>query len=468
MAILALNDESPSGQVYPPLSCPQTVPSGYDGSLLMADSTNPLGVSWGPTMTNPLPVYIDSLGIPLSDSFGRVRMSQPFTLFDSSHRYADNSLWSSGLSVGGSSTFNSNEGLIDLSVTTSANSEVVRETLRVFPYLPGKSLLVMNTFVMNSPKANLRQRVGYFGSSNGFYLELGSNSQSLCFVKRSSVTGSPVETRVTQQGGIYGSSDTGWNIDKMDGSGPSGLSLNITKSQILYMDLEWLGVGTVIMGFVINRRLIPCHAFNHANIESTTYITTASLPLRYEIKNTAATTSSSTLKQICSTVISEGGYELRGSQQAIGVPITSPKVLTVAGTLYPLVSLRLKSDRLDSIAIVSALSLMGLGNNEKYQWALLGNPSLSGGTWNSTTPDSSVEYSLDASSVSGGRALAFGYFSSSNQGSPTIEINKSSLFSMQLERNSLTSTPYPIVLAIAGSNASQSVYASLDWEEISR
>jgi hypothetical protein len=82
--------------------------------------------------------------------------------------------------------------------------------------------------------------------------------------------------------------------------------------------------------------------------------------------------------------------------------------------------------------------------------------------------NSAVEYSLDGTGVSGGRVLASGYFSSSNQGSPSIDILKEALFAFQLERNGLTGTPYEVALAVSGANNSQSVFGSIDWEEVSR
>jgi hypothetical protein len=48
---------------------------------------------------------------------------------------------------------------------------------------------------------------------------------------------------------------TNWNIDKLDGTGISGITLDISKAQILWMDIEWLGLGTVRIGFVINGNL---------------------------------------------------------------------------------------------------------------------------------------------------------------------------------------------------------------------
>jgi phage protein U len=319
----------------------------------------------------------------------------------------------------------------------------------------------MNTFVFNAAKTNLRQRVGYFGAQNGIYLEL--DGTSLSFVQRSSVSGSLDETKVAQ---------ADWNLDPLDGTGPSLLTLDISKAQIFWMDIEWLGVGSVRCGFVIDGKMIHCHSFHHANLITSTYITTASLPLRYEIKNTGITDSSSTLKQICSTVISEGGYELRGTQQSIGTEITAGKTLTTKGTFYPVVALRLKSspDRLDAIAVLTAISLLGTGNGVNYKWRVVQNCTVSGGTWTSAGTNSSVEYSLDSTAVdqTNSRTLASGFLNSSNQGSPTLNILKEALFTFQLERNGLTSTPSVIALIVTADTDTSKVYGSLDWEEISR
>jgi hypothetical protein len=394
------------------------------------------------------------------DAFGRLRVSNPLTLFDSSHRYNDNNLWSTLTATSGSATFNSNEGLVDLIVTSASGSSVIRETTKVFSYQPGKSLLVMNTFVMEPAKTNLRQRVGYYGEKNGIYLELDDNV--LSFVERSSVTGVTENNIITR---------SNWNGDKLDGTGESGLTLDITKAQILWMDIEWLGLGTVRVGFIINGKFIVCHSFNHANIINSTYITTASLPLRYEITNKGITSGSSTLKQICSTVISEGGYELRGLQQAIGTAITAPKTLTTAGTFYPVVTIRLKSspNRLDGIVILTAMSIMGLGTGI-YEWRLIASGTTSGGTgiWVSAGANSAVEYKLDATAITGGRILGQGYLTSSAQGSSSVDILKEALFKFQLERDGLTNTPYELTLAVSASTDTELVHGSVDWEEISR
>ncbi len=394
------------------------------------------------------------------DAFGRLRISQPLTLFDSSHRYRDNNLWSS-LIVGAGSTvgFVTTQGLVHIGIGTTAGCSIIRETTKVFSYQPGKSLEVMNTFVMNSKKTNLRQRVGYFGEDNGVYFEVDDNTVN--FVERSIVSGITSETRVPQ---------SSWLYDKMDGTGPSGYVLDTSQAQIFWMDIEWLGVGTVRVGFVIDGQFIHCHSFHHANKIQSTYITTGSLPLRYEIANTGITTSSSLLKQICSTVISEGGYELRGLQQAVGTAITSPVGLTTSSSFYNVVSIRLKSnpDRLDAIVILTALSLLGSTNNANYNWQVRASGVSAGGTWVSAGADSAVEYKLDGSTYSGGRTLASGFFNSSQQGSTPVDILKEALFKFQLERDGLTKTPYELSLVCTSDTAGANVFASIDWEEISR
>jgi hypothetical protein len=404
----------------------------------------------------------------LTDAFGRLRVVQPFTLFDSSHRFSDNGLWVTSNTAGNSSfAFVENQSTIDMSVGTTANAEVIRETTKVFSYQPGKSLLIMSTFAMHPPKANVRQRVGYFGDSNGIYLE--NDGTTNYFVLRSNTSSTVTETRIAQ---------SDWNVDRFDGTGYSSqfggtdhaAGLNLGKTNIFWMDIEWLGVGDVRCGFVVDGKMLPGHVFHNDNRNLVPYITTASLPLRYEIKNTGVTVSNSTLSQICSTVISEGGYELAGAQQGIAIPVTAPVSLTTAGTYYPVISMRLKTtpNRLDAIVILTALSILGITNNAYYNWQVRASGVTSGGTWTDGGLGGAVEYKLNGTGVTGGRILASGFTAATNQSSSAIDILKEALFKFQLERNALSNTPYEITLVAAGSTNGAQIYASMDWEEITR
>lgn len=427
----------------------------YDVVKVQTCSGQPLEVTTATTK----PVQITTAGTPASDAFGRTRISSPFTLFDSSHRYQDNGLWATATGVSSDATFSANEGLVNLNVPTTSGAYVKRETQQVFSYQPGKSLLVMSTFVMEPAKDNLRQRIGYYNDANGLFIQL--NGSTLSFVERSSVTGAATETSVNQ---------ASWNIDPMDGTGSSGITLDITKAQILWMDIEWLGLGTVRMGFVIDGEFIHCHSFHHANLITSTYITTASLPLRYEIENLNTTASISTLKQICSTVLSEGGYELRGDQRSVGTAIASPRNLALTGIDYPVVSIRLKTspNRLDAIVIPTAANILGVGNNAYFEWRLQQGGTITGGTWTSVATDSAVEYNITGTSISGGDTLAKGYISSTTQSTNPIDILKAALFQFQLRRNGFTGTPELFTITLQTKVAGDDAYASIDFEEISR
>lgn len=394
------------------------------------------------------------------DAFGRARSSQPVTLFDSANRYFDNGTTSFANNAGGNTSFAANTSTLDMSVNTTSGSYVYRETNRVFAYQPGKSLQILQTFVMNPAKAGLRQRVGYFGTDNGFFLERDGAS-TVQFVKRSKVTGSIVDTPVTQ---------ANWNLDKMNGTGPSALTLNLDNPQIMFIDIEWLGVGSVRMGFIIDGKMIPCHTFHHANLNSSpkgAYMQTACLPIRYEIENTALTASASTFKITCATVISEGGYELRGRSRTVGTPITTAYSLATAGTYYPIASLRANTTNYaDAIAALRDISISPVSTGF-YHWKIVSGGTVTGGTWAATDSSSVIQYNVNATSftATGSVDLASGFLASTNQSNPSVQL-EGDPFRFQLERNSFTSTPVPLTLLLTCNAATTTAYASLTWTEV--
>jgi len=391
-----------------------------------------------------------------TDAFGRARMTTPFTLFESQHRYLENSKWNTDTATGGATTHVPAESVVNMAVTTTSGSRVYRETKRVFAYQPGKSLLIMTTFAMAAPKTNLRQRVGYFSALDGIYLENDGTYNYI--VLRSQSLGTT--TRIRQDA---------WNADRFDGTGSSGRNINVSKTQILWMDIEWLGVGDIRVGFVVDGGFVLAHTFHNDNEQTTTYMTTAILPIRYEIENTGTTASASTMKQICSTVISEGGFELSGFQHVAGTPITSSYTLTTAGTYYPVVSLRLKSTTLDDIVILSAISLLGSSSaGVNYNWKIVNADTVTGGTWVSGGSSSSVEYNITGTATTSGDVVASGFVSAGTQSSQAIDISKASLFKFQLERNSFTSAPSTLTLIVSADTNTSKVYGSMDWEEITR
>jgi len=420
------------------------------------------------SQTNPLPVSISSGAfsnniVPISfapgtsDAFGRLRVSNPFTLFDSQHRYQINDKWNYQTTTGGSTSYDINGSLVNLNTSLVSGAQVIAETKRVMPYQPGKSLLVYSTFTMSSAQNNLRQRIGYFGEQNGIYFEV--DGTSINFVKRSYISGGVVETKATRLGEI------GWNIDSLDGNGPSGYNIsNYNSSLIFFIEIEWLGVGDVRVGFVLNGAYVPCHVFRHTPAGrspiSGTYMTTACLPLRAEITNKGPITNSGNLKQICNSVISEGGYE--GFSRRYNVDLgTNEKNLANADQLYPVISIRLASGRLDSIVVPSNLNAIATAN-QNIQYRIILNPTLVGASWQ-THYQGNVQYDTSATSLTSGSGtnIIGGYVNKQN----SLDITSINQFNFQIGRL-LNGTSEVLTVAMAGTSANTKLLADLSWYEI--
>jgi hypothetical protein len=362
-----------------------------------ADPTNPVNVTFPPTAT---------------DAFGRLQVSNPYTLFDSQNRYAADNQFNTATTGTGTTSFLSNEAAVKMEVTSGGAGSVIRQSYRSMPYQPGKGLLVLATFVMDSNNSvNLTQRVGYYNDQNGVFFQRIDGTFS--FVLRSYVTGSVSDARTVNQ--------SSWNGDKLDGTGPSGLTLDPTKAQILWMDFEWLGVGSVRCGFIINGVFILCHTFNNANEITSVYMTTAILPMRYEIVSTTAIAAS--LKQICCTVISEGGYE-QASIDHVARRTSIFNNIDTAANFYPIVSIRLASGRLGAVVLPNRIQFQPT-TLQNYEIALIKNPTLTGATWAATVPsDSNVEYDVAATAISAaGTIVQTGYIANTGGGGQTSTLS---------------------------------------------
>lgn len=400
-----------------------------------------------------------------TDAFGRLRVSEPLTLFDSFHRYQDNGKFVTSTSGTANTEYQVNQSVVDMNVGTTSGDKCYRESKRVFAYQPGKSLLIMNTFAMNAQKTNLRQRIGYFNTQNGVFFENDGTGNYL--VLRTYTSGSVSETRVAQ---------ANWNVDKFDGTGQSNQTghpdrgnLDITKANIFWIDIEWLGVGDVRCGFVVDGLMVPAHVFHNDNLNTTTYMTTAILPVRYEIENTGTTASASKMKQICSTVVSEGGYTIAGKARSISIPITSPKDLPTAGTFTPILSIRLKDSFKDAIAILKDVEFFGVTNNTSYRYKIIIGGALTGASWVSASSDSPIEYDLTASAISGGRDATVGYVNvSAGAGGAAVNLGRETLFEYQLERDPFAVSDNGIIITLAGTGAANGndAVGAMTWEEI--
>jgi hypothetical protein len=288
--------------------------------------------SLDPTVIQTIPA--DS---PAVDAFGRFRQSKPKMLFESKHLFDSGSdFWNEDFAVGGAITYLSDESSVQMSTNGTNGSYAIRRSSRYFTYVSGQSHLIDLTTIFGASTANVTKRAGYFDHLNGVYFE--DDGADLKFVIRSDASGSAVENEILQ---------SAWNKDKLDGTGPSKLTLDITKSQILSFDIQWLGAGRVRFYLNIGGISIICHEESHSNELDIVYMRTPTLPVSYEIRDFGSTTGDS-IKQICSAVYTEGegtplGFEFTATNGLLArtVPVTSP--VTEKHAITPILVMRLKN-----------------------------------------------------------------------------------------------------------------------------
>jgi len=382
------------------------------------------------------------------DAFGRLRVSEPYTLFDSQNRYIDGRQFSNVTATGGTITYVPAESSFNLAVTTANASSVINQSFTTQTYQPGKSLLIMNTFAMGTLQANCRQRVGYFTTENGVYFE--ADGTTLYLVIRSSATGSIVEERIAQ---------SSWNGDPLNGAGASGIVLDPTLTQILWSDIEWLGVGNVRAGFIINGQFIVCHTFQHANQAGNTrvYMTTATLNPRYEITNTGATSGATTMKQICSTVISEGGYNPATTINYISNGAVATRIAT-GNTLTALASIRLNPAYPDAVVLPAQVDLLLL--DVRYgQFQLIEGATFT--TSFSNVTNSVVQTAVHSNTITDGTVVYAGLTSSRD----TVAIGEDLKRRLQLKRD-VAGTPITLTLAVSYTANNADLLYKLGWEEL--
>jgi len=340
------------------------------------------------------------------DAFARLRVSNPQTIFDSKQISDNQPLFWDDQQISGAGTstaYNTNQASTTISVGASTAGVRARQTFRHFNYQSGKSQLIIMTAIMGAAGAGITKRIGQFNAKNGLYFQYSNSVMSVNV--RTYTSGAAVNTTINQ---------ADWNIDKLDGTGASGINLDPTKTLIYFLDYEWLGAGTIRFGFFVNGIPYYCHAVHNANINTLVYMSTPNLPLRYEIQNSGAGAASS-LVHICTTVITEGGRTDVGYPRALNRGVNT---LTTANNdlIYPLIAIRLKSNYLGAL-----LRILNLGINcsstSTYAYYVMLNPTVTGTalSWTSLT-NSAIEYAYptNATTISGGVELLTGIASDGN------------------------------------------------------
>lgn len=349
------------------------------------------------------------------------------------------------------STWDSNWCAVKCDVTSTIGSKVVRQTKLVMRYVPGRPAEASIAFRFGSAVPGIRKRIGQFDSENGFYLEQGVDGKMYC-VLRSKTSGSVVETRVEQ---------SNWNIDKLNGFGKSGLTLDMTKIQLLVVDYEWYGAGVVKFGFVINDEIFYVHVFYVANSLNTPWASTPFIPMRTELENVSST-SSDYMYLLSQCHSQEGSSDNLGYPLSISSPFAGYNMLT-SGTFYPVISIRLKSTRLNAVVIPLEMKASTLDNTFVF-YRLVLNATLTGPVWTDYSTESSVQYDQSSTSMSGGTISNQGFASGGTSDGLILNINQES-GNYQLGRSSMGIVSDTLTIAMTAVNANKTAIATLNWIE---
>ena len=418
-------------------------------------------------------IEIKASNSPSVDAVGFWRTSESYTIFDSKNIYNDSDIATSAenqplyfdnqqTSGTGTSTFyNVNTASQQLTVGNLTQGTRVRQTKMHFNYQSGKSQRYQLTYTFAPNSSGITQREGAFNDNNGIFLE--STIDGYFFVIRSSTSGSPVDNRIPQ---------SQWNLDRLDGTGgrynKSGINIDLTKVNLLIFDYLWQGVGDVRIGFQVGGGIVYAHTFEHANILENIYMSTPNLPIRSEIINDG-TGPESTMTQICSNVISEGGAQDNGILRYASTSGTHISC-TTENTIYAILGIKLKSAYLDASIKQINMWMQIQTASDRVEWFFKLNPVVAGTFTYVDQLHSAVQIARGSTSntVSGGYDMTGGALESNGAPTGGAGSGSSSVENALLLGSLIDGTPDEIVLCarpIGGSTA-VSVEGGMTWREL--
>ena len=411
------------------------------------------------------------------DAFSRLRVSYPTTLLDirfpgqidGSANFLNNNLQITNASSG---SYTGTYGNSKLVINAQGAGYYISQTRNYCIYQPGKSLLFMATGILYPGNANYTTRIGYFDNvipltnpliiRNGLYFEHSGGVYSVNIKNNTTTT-------IVQ---------ADWNIDKLNGTGLSGLTLDFTKTQLFVMDMEWLGVGRVRFGFYVYGKIQYCHQITNINILTTPYTNSINLPICYSIHTSSATaTPANNFTQICSTVISEGGYSPLG--RPFSISTGSPTSVQIAANVEePVLFLRgnvANPNYYHQNIIQTGLSMICSATNDlilyKLEYFLAGTYTGTQPTWSNVNSAYSVaQYAPNlATGYNNTNAITLdeGYFygRGTNTFSPLGDVFTNQVLQMTSD---ITNDSDILVLTatFVSSSGSTNVFGTISWQEL--
>ncbi len=337
------------------------------------------------------------------DAFGRLRTSDPFNTFDMQFNYDKQPLFfiESGTG-GGGTTHIPNSSAVRLTTGGTTNGDgIIFQCKEYLRYQPGKSQLVIFTAILGAKTANVRKRVGIFDGDNGLFFEQdGSNLKT---VRRTKTSGAVVDNVVNQ---------SDWNLDTVDGTGPSCRILNEVNDNIFVIDYQWLGGGRIRFGFDFNGKITYVHEIEFANTDTVPFFVSANLPMRGEIFNTSTSSGTTTFDLTCLSISSEGGFNPLGIVGS--VHSTALREVTTANDPLPIISIRPRTtfNSITNRTVVSPLSYSIMSEDATIRYEIILNGTLTGGSFSDiNTSDSVMMVDVAGTGITGGLVIDSGFVS---------------------------------------------------------
>jgi hypothetical protein len=452
MSHLFINNQEIKNDEGNPITVDGTVNIGTLPEVEVKNDTgNPISVIG--TTINPfgkLVVSVDDDTVQHTSTNRRKVSNYEITEFNTFQYTKDPLIWDEEVTGTASSTLDPYEATLVLSVGTTIGDRIERQTKRVLPYIPGRENEVIMHFKLNAQQTGIVKRLGILDEISGIYLEDDGTTYNV--VLRKTTAGGTTETRIAR---------ANWNGDKLDGAGPSGITIDFTKFQTMVIEYNWF-TGHAELKFVLDNYTYPFHQFEFNNSEDTVITNTPFLPIKWDIHNTTGAAGTHTMEISSYATLSEAGQVPLGVKNTVTTPLDGI-TCTDALKFYPILSIRLRVDRIKGIVLPQTFQVAALDNSPVFYKVLL-NPTLTGANTWSTYADTHIEFNTDATAVAEGDFIVdAGYIDPNGQGA---KLPLDSVSAFQLGRENMGTTSEIITIAAATGSANKEVYASFGWIEV--
>jgi hypothetical protein len=156
------------------------------------------------------------------------------------------------------------------------------QSLRPVRYRPGHESYCSTSVVLAVPEINVNQYIGFLDAEDGLCFGYKGLDPGFWFIEGGNSS-------------FYPKSE--WNIDPMDGTGPSGYILNMQAGQVPVIKFVWHGIRNITLEIISESgEAYPCHVLKFINTATDTHLKNPDLPVSCKIERTAGTGAAVVLK----------------------------------------------------------------------------------------------------------------------------------------------------------------------------